>query len=54
MKKRAGKDTFGVELATLGYLNGMPEPAAPRLLGAGAGILLVEDRGPGPSLAARC
>ena len=31
MKKRAGKDTFGVELAALEYLNGMPEPVAPRL-----------------------
>ena len=53
MKKRADKDTFGVELAALEYLNGMPEPVVPRLLGAdvGAGILLMEDLGPGPSLA---
>ena len=53
MKKRADNDSFGVELAALGYLNGMPEPVAPRLLGAdaGAGILLMEDLGPGPSLA---
>ncbi len=51
MKKRADNDTFGAELATLGYLNGMPEPVAPRLLGADAGILLMEDLGPGPSLA---
>ena len=31
----------------------MPEPVVPRLLGAdaGAGILLMEDLGPGPSLA---
>ena len=31
----------------------MPEPVAPRLLGADAdaGILLMEDLGPGPSLA---
>ena len=42
---------FGVELAALGYLNGMPEPVVPRLLGADAGILLMEDLGPGPSLA---
>ncbi len=53
MKKRADKDTFGAELAALEYLNGMPEPVAPRLLGADAdaGILLMEDLGPGPSLA---
>ena len=53
MKKRAGKDTFGAELSALEYLNGMPEPVAPRLLGAdaNAGILLMEDLGPGPSLA---
>jgi Ser/Thr protein kinase RdoA (MazF antagonist) len=53
LKKRADEDTFGVELAALEYLNGMPEPVAPRLLGADAeaGILLMEDLGPGPSLA---
>ena len=53
LKKRAGEDTFGVELAALEYLNGMPEPVAPRLLGADAeaGIVLMEDLGPGPSLA---
>ena len=53
LKKRAEEDTFGVELATLEYLNGMPEPVAPRLLGADAeaGIVLMEDLGPGPSLA---
>jgi Ser/Thr protein kinase RdoA (MazF antagonist) len=51
MKKRADRDTFGVELAALEYLNGMPEPVAPRLLGADAGVLLMEDLGPGPSLA---
>jgi Phosphotransferase enzyme family len=53
MKRRTGTDTFGVELATLEYLNGMPEPVAPRLLGADAdaGILLMEDLGPGASLA---
>ena len=53
MKKRADSDTFGVELAALGYLNGMPEPVVPRLLGADAdvGILLMEDLGRGPSLA---
>jgi len=53
MKKRAGNDSFGVELAALEYLNGMPEPVAPRLVGADAdaGILLMEDLGPGPSLA---
>jgi Ser/Thr protein kinase RdoA (MazF antagonist) len=53
MKKRADNDSFGVELAALEYLNGMPEPVAPRLLGADAeaGILLMEDLRPGPSLA---
>ena len=53
MKKRAGEDAFGVELAALEYLNQMPEPVAPRLLGADAeaGIVLMEDLGPGPSLA---
>ncbi|HEY6297171.1 MAG TPA: hypothetical protein VIX15_16055, partial [Streptosporangiaceae bacterium] len=53
MKKRAGRDTFEVELAALEYLNGMPESVAPRLVGADAeaGILLMEDLGPGPSLA---
>ena len=52
MKRRADEDTFGVELAALEYLNGMPEPVAPRLLGADpeAGILLMEDLGPGASL----
>jgi Ser/Thr protein kinase RdoA (MazF antagonist) len=44
---------FGIELATLEYLNAMPVPVAPRLLGTdpGAGVLLMEDLGPGPSLA---
>ncbi len=53
MKKRADGENFGVELAALEYLNGMPEPVAPRLLGADAeaGIMLMEDLGPGPSLA---
>jgi Ser/Thr protein kinase RdoA (MazF antagonist) len=45
--------SFGIELATLEYLNAMPVPVAPRLLGADtrAGILLMEDLGPGASLA---
>ena len=45
--------SFGVELATLEYLSAMPVPVAPRLLGADpdAGILLIEDLGPGTSLA---
>lgn len=44
---------FGVELAVLEYLNAMPVPVAPRLLGAdpGAGLLLIEDLGAGTSLA---
>ncbi len=53
MKKRADGHDFEVELAALEYLNEMPEPVAPRLLGADAeaGIMLMEDLGPGPSLA---
>jgi len=53
MKKRADTDSFAAELAALEYLNGMPEPVAPRLLGADAeaGIMLMEDLGPGRSLA---
>lgn len=44
---------FGVELAALEFLSAMPVPVAPRLLGADtqAGILLMEDLGPGASLA---
>jgi Ser/Thr protein kinase RdoA (MazF antagonist) len=44
---------FGVELAALEYLNAMPVPVAPRLLGADpdAGIVLMEDLGAGASLA---
>jgi Ser/Thr protein kinase RdoA (MazF antagonist) len=44
---------FGIELAALEYLNAMPVPVAPRLLGADteAGIVLIEDLGRGPSLA---
>ena len=49
----SGGGAFGIELAALEYLNAMPEPVAPRLLGADAeaGILLMEDLGPGRSLA---
>lgn len=45
--------SFRTELAVLEYLNAMPVPVAPRLLGADpdAGILLIEDLGPGTSLA---
>ena len=50
---RRGGHGFGVELAALEYLNAMPVPVAPRLLGADteAGILLLEDLGEGASLA---
>jgi hypothetical protein len=43
----------GIEPATLEYLNAMPVPVAPRLLGADTelGILLMDDLGPGPTLA---
>ena len=49
-----GRDgSFGIELAALEYLKAMPVPVAPRLLAADteAGILLMEDLGPGASLA---
>ena len=44
---------FGDELAALDYLNAMPVPVAPRLLGADAqaGLLLMEDLGDGATLA---
>jgi Ser/Thr protein kinase RdoA (MazF antagonist) len=44
---------FGDELAALDYLNAMPVPVAPRLLGADAeaGLLLIEDLGDGATLA---
>jgi len=47
------RGAFGIELAALEYLSAMPEPVAPRLLGADAeaGLLLMEDLGPGRSLA---
>jgi Ser/Thr protein kinase RdoA (MazF antagonist) len=58
LKRRLGADEgdrsrFGLELTVLEYLNAMPVPVAPRLLGADveAGIMLMEDLGPGPSLA---
>jgi aminoglycoside phosphotransferase (APT) family kinase protein len=49
----AGRDAFGIELASLEFLGGMPDPVAPRLLGAdaGAGILIMEELPPGHSLA---
>jgi len=48
-----GARLFGDELAALDYLNGMPVPVAPRLLGADArdGLLLMEDLGDGATLA---
>jgi Ser/Thr protein kinase RdoA (MazF antagonist) len=44
---------FGVELAALEYLNAMPDPVAPRLLGADsqAGLFVMEDLGSGITLA---
>jgi hypothetical protein len=44
---------FGIELASLTFLDGMPDPIAPRLLGADTtvGILIMEDLPPGHSLA---
>ena len=48
-----GAQLFGDELAALDYLNSMPVPVAPRLLGADAqaGQLLMEDLGDGATLA---
>jgi Ser/Thr protein kinase RdoA (MazF antagonist) len=48
-----GAQLFGDELAALDYLNAMPVPVAPRLLGADplAGLLLMEDLGDGATLA---
>lgn len=45
--------SFGNELAALEFLNGMETAVAPRLFGADteAGFLLIEDLGPGSSLA---
>ena len=59
LKRREGRRgevrarSFGVELAALEYLNTMPVPVAPRLVAADAraGLLLMEDLGPGASLA---
>ena len=47
------RDAFGIELASLEYLAGMPVPVAPRLLGADvtAGVLLMEELPAGRSLA---
>jgi hypothetical protein len=44
---------FGAELAALEFLSAMETPIAPRLLGAdpAAGIVVMEDLGPGSSLA---
>jgi hypothetical protein len=59
LKRRRADDiddrawVFDAELAALDFLNGMPEAVAPRLFGADteAGILIMEDLGPGSSLA---
>jgi Ser/Thr protein kinase RdoA (MazF antagonist) len=58
LKRRRGQrphssQAFGDELAALDYLNAMPVPVAPRLLGAdaAAGLLLMEDLGDGATLA---
>ena len=49
----AGREAFGIELASLEFLGGMPAPVAPRLLGAdvAAGILIMEELPAGRSLA---
>lgn len=43
--------SFTGEVAALSFLDGMPVPVAPRLLGADAGMLIMEDLGPASSLA---
>jgi Ser/Thr protein kinase RdoA (MazF antagonist) len=43
--------TFGNELTALDFLNGMETAVAPRLIGADPSFLLMEDLGPGSSLA---
>jgi len=50
---RPDLEAFGIELASLEYLAGMPTPVAPRFLGAdvNAGILLMEELPAGRSLA---
>jgi Ser/Thr protein kinase RdoA (MazF antagonist) len=52
-RRREREDGFGAELAALEYLNAMPAPVAPRLVAADAqaGLLLMQDLGPGASLA---
>jgi Ser/Thr protein kinase RdoA (MazF antagonist) len=52
-QRHGAAEGFGIELATLQYLNGMPAAVAPRLLGvaADAGVMVMEDLGRGPSLA---
>ena len=59
LKRRRAADiddrawVFDAELAALDFLNGMPTAVAPRLFGADteAAILIMEDLGPGSSLA---
>lgn len=46
-----GERTFGNELAALDLLNDMEPAVAPRLFGADPGFLIMEDLGPGSSLA---
>ena len=48
-----GREGFGIELASLEYLAGMPVPVAPSLLGADvtAGVLLMEELPAGRSIA---
>ena len=48
---RAPLRGFPAEVAALSFLNGMETPVAPRLLGADADILIMEDLGPASSLA---
>jgi Ser/Thr protein kinase RdoA (MazF antagonist) len=43
--------SFTAEVAALSFLNGMPVPAAPRLIGADSSMLIMEDLGPASSLA---
>jgi Ser/Thr protein kinase RdoA (MazF antagonist) len=43
--------SFAAEVAALSFLNRMPVPVAPRLIGADSSMLVMEDLGPASSLA---
>lgn len=57
LKRRRDSDSahheasFNAEVTALSFLNGMPSPVAPRLVGADDSLLIMEDLGPASSLA---